>query len=466
MKARNIAALAAAGTMAATLAAGALPVGAASDADPVQLSILDNSIKGGKNTNNATWIEDVLIPQFEAMMAEAGTPVEVSFEGRGVDDEDYKNQLALDIGAGSGPDLFSMDGIWVGEFAEAGYIAPLTDTIGDAVDAWDGWEQINAAVQANGMYGGVRYGLPQGTDGRVIYVNTDIFEAAGLPADWSPATMDDVLDAARQIKENVPDVVPLQLNGGVSMGEATTMQGALPLLAAAGAPVWDGETGLWTGNTPELVQMLGTYATVYGDEELGNAEWQLLQDGRDQSFEQFAAGNVGMLIEGDYFWRSVINPNGGNFPMEGRNEVVGWTHIPAYEAGGALGGLDGASMSGGGVWTVNPNSENAEIAWALLEFIYTPEQILSQLGEGNVRITARDDVNADLLTTDPLMSFISTDILPLTHFRPGFAEYPAVSVALQEAVESVVTGTSPEDAAAAYHEALVEIVGADAVSGG
>lgn len=467
MKVRTFAAFAAAATMAATVAAGALPVGASGDdAEPVTLSILDNSIKGGKNTNNATWIEDVLIPEFEAMMAEAGTPVEVSFEGRGVDDEDYKSQLALDLGAGRGPDVFSMDGIWVGEFAEAGYTAPLSETVGDAVEAWDGWAQIDAAVQANGMYQGERYGVPQGTDGRVIYFNKEIFAAAGLPEDWSPTTMDDVLDAAREIKANVPDVVPFQLNGGVAMGEATTMQGALPLLAAAGAAVWDAETGLWTGNTPEMVRMLETYATVYGDEELGNVEWQLLQDGRDQSFEQFAAGNVGMLIEGDYMWRSVINPVTGNFPMEGRDEIVGWAHIPAYEAGGALGGLDGASMSGGGVWTINPNTENAEMAWALLEFIYTPEQILSQLGEGNVRITARNDVNADLLSTDPLMAFISTDILPLTHFRPGFAEYPEVSVALQEAVESVVTGTSPEDAAAAYHAALEGIVGADAVSGG
>ena len=39
-----------------------------------------------------------------------------------------------------------------------------------------------------------------------------------------------------------------------------------------------------------------------------------------------------------------------------------------------------------------------------------------------------------------------------------------MSVALQEAVESVVTGTSPEDAAADYQSALEEIVGADAVA--
>ena len=95
-------------------------------------------------------------------------------------------------------------------------------------------------------FDGDRYGIPQGSDGRVIYFNKDLFEQAGLPADWQPATMDEVLEAARTIKEALPDVIPIQLNGGVAMGEATTMQGALPLLAAAGAPVYDAETGLWT----------------------------------------------------------------------------------------------------------------------------------------------------------------------------------------------------------------------------
>ncbi len=107
--------------------------------------------------------------------------------------------------------------------------------------------------------------------------------------------------------------------------------------------------------------MLSTYATIYGDEELGDTDLQLLQDGRDRSFEAFANGEVGMLIEGDYFWRSVIHPDPEQalFPMENRDEVVGWATIPAYEPGGALGGLDAASMSGGGVWTMNPNTEHA-----------------------------------------------------------------------------------------------------------
>ncbi len=43
-----------------------------SSGEPVQLSLLDNSIKGGKNERAAIWIEDELIPAFEAEMEAAG----------------------------------------------------------------------------------------------------------------------------------------------------------------------------------------------------------------------------------------------------------------------------------------------------------------------------------------------------------------------------------------------------------
>ena len=59
----------------------------------------------------------------------------VTFEGQGVDDEDYKAQLALDLGSGEGPDVFSIDGPWVGEFALAEYIAPLADVVSSSEQA-------------------------------------------------------------------------------------------------------------------------------------------------------------------------------------------------------------------------------------------------------------------------------------------------------------------------------------------
>ena len=56
------------------------------------------------------------------------------------------------------------------------------------------------------------------------------FEQAGLPEDWQPTSWEELLDAARAIKENVPDVVPLNIFAGNASGEATTLQGYLMLL--------------------------------------------------------------------------------------------------------------------------------------------------------------------------------------------------------------------------------------------
>ena len=104
-------------------------------------------------------------------------------------------------------------------------------------------------------------------------------------------------------------------------------------------------------------------------------------------------------------------------------------------------------------------------AWALLTFMNSADQVTLGLGD-QPRITARDDVNSAVLADDAMLTYIAETVLPVTHYRPALAEYPTVSVALQEAVEAVVTGTSAEDAAADYQAAVEEIVGADAVNGG
>src|SRR5690554_3204581 len=104
----------------------------ATEGDAVTLTLVLNAISGGKNAAEADWIEDWVIPEFEAAMAEDGQDVTVVFEAQGVDDEDYKTKIALDLQSGGGADIIGMDGIWVGEFAEAGYIEPLEAVGGPA----------------------------------------------------------------------------------------------------------------------------------------------------------------------------------------------------------------------------------------------------------------------------------------------------------------------------------------------
>lgn len=427
------------------------------DATEVTLTITDNAIVGGKNSEGAEWITNWVIPEFTKIQKEKGVDVTIEFEENGVDDEDYKTKIALDLQSGSGADIISIDGIWTGEFAEAGYIKPLNAVAGDTVDEWDGWEQIPDAVQQAMSFDDEAYGIPLGTDGRVIYFNKDLFAQTGLPDDWQPTSWDEILEAARTLKQ-LDGVTPLQINAGVPMGEATTMQGFLPLLVGTGEQIWN--DGTWTGATDGFIEALDFYAQIYGDEGLGDPLLQQEAQGRDTSFQLFAEGKIGMLVEGDYFWRSVVNPDGGIAPMANRDEVVGWAKIPAREPGAGINGQDFVSMSGGTGRVLNPNTEYPQQAWELLAFMNSPEAYEALLA-GSARITPRDDVNADALAGDPMLTFVAEEVLPITAYRPALAVYPQVSVALQEATGEVVTGTSAEDAAAAYQDKLEGIVGDD-----
>ncbi|MFI7702525.1 extracellular solute-binding protein [Nonomuraea sp. NPDC049480] len=432
--------------------------GTESGGGSLTLTIAANSIQGGKNSESATWIKQWVIPEFE----KTHPNVKVLFQPSGVDDEQYKTKIALDLKSKSGADVIDVDGIWVGEFAQAGYIKPLTEVGGAAVDQWEGWSQIPQAVQGLGIFDGKKYGLPQGTDGRVLFYNKTLFKKAGLPETWEPKSWQDILDAGNKLKTaGVP--VPIQINAGTAMGEATTMQGVLPLLAGAGSEIY--ADGKWTGASQALKDVLGFYQQVYGGSGLGDPKLQQEAKGRDKSFAQFAAGKIGILAEGDYFWRSVIEPTAGVAPMKDRDQAVGYARIPAKQPGGGIRGQDFVSMSGGAVRVLNPFSKNPKLAWELLAFMHSAQATTSELS-GQARISSRTDVNDAVLTADPMLKYIADEVLPITAYRPGLAVYPQVSAALQEATAAVVSGKSADEAATAYQAKLEGLVGGAANVGG
>jgi multiple sugar transport system substrate-binding protein len=426
-------------------------------AKDVTLTVAFNAAPGGKNAQEADWVTNWVIPKFVEAEKAKGITAHVTFQPSGVGDEDYKSKLALDLRSRSGADVIALDGIWLGEFAEAGYIKPLQDVAGAAVNDWDGWAQIPDSVQQLMSYNGKRYGISSGTDGRVLFFNKKLFAQAGLPADWQPHSWADIITAGQKLK-SLAGVTPIQLNAGTAMGEATSMQGVLPLLVGTGATVYAG--GKWQGDTAAVRDVLGFYQQIYAS-GLGDRTLQQEAKGRDESFAKFAKGKIGILLESDYLWRGVVEPKQGVAPMADRDQTVGYALIPAKTPGGGIKGQDYVSMSGGGGRVINPNSKFPQQAWDLLAFMNSAEAVKAYLA-GSAKITQRTDVNNEVLSGDPMLSFIAQKVLPLTAFRPGLAAYPAVSQALQQATLDVVTGKSPADAAAAYGKAVEKAVGGPA----
>ena len=431
------------------------------NAKAATLSITSNAIAGGKNSAEANWYQNYLIPAFVKDEKSKGVDVTVTFAPNGVDDAQYKTKVALDLQSGAGADVISLDGIWLGEFAQAGYIKPLDKVVGSGVDSWEGWKQIAKAVQQAASFDGNRYGIPQGTDGRVLYFNKDLFTKAKLPADWQPKSWDDVLTTARALKASGVSI-PIQLDAGTAMGEATTMQGVLPLLAGTGTSLYSHNK--WMGDSQGLRDTLALYKTIYVDEKLGDPILQQETAGRDKSFSEFAAGHVGILLESDYLWRSIVNPSGGTAPMANRDTVVGYVKIPAKSPGSGINGQDFVAMSGGAARVLNPNTKFPQQAWELLQFINSKESFENLVAAAPI-ITPRNDVNATVLAKNPMLDYVATNVLPITAYRPGLAAYPDVSLALQEATAKIIAGSSVDDAVAGYQAAAVKAVGAANVAG-
>jgi multiple sugar transport system substrate-binding protein len=128
-------------------------------------------------------------------------------------------------------------------------------------------------------------------------------------------------------------------------------------------------------------------------------------------------------------------------------------------------GQDFVSVSGGSSWMLNPSTKYPQQAWELMYYLASA-QAQTALSKAEVRISPRNDVNTATLANDPLLTFISGTILPITTYRPSDANYNTVSAAIQQATADVVGGKSVSAAAKAYQSSLEKAVGGDHVQSG
>lgn len=436
-------------TTAPTTAATTAPASSA-----VTLNIVCRCVAGGVNDLEVQWLTKTVIPNFQDMMAKKGTPVKVNLVQFGGSDEQLKQQYALDLKVGQGSDVMAFDGFWTPEFVAGGLLKPLNVVAGSTVDGWEGWAHIAKNIQALLSYQGKTYGIPAGTDARAIWFRKDLFKQAGLPDNWQPTSWDDILSACKTIKTALPSVTCIQLNAGTAMGEATTLQGWYMVALGAGANVYDFKTNKYIVSGKPIVDALNFYKTIYIDDKYGDARLQLLKDGRQQSFLQFRDGKIAMLVEGDYFWRSVLA--GGDTKLDNRDQLVGWAKMPAEKPGMGANGQDFVTASGGTGFVLNPNTKQPAEAWALLSFMNSKDS-LDAFQKLQPVIRARDDV---AVPNDAVLTAFAKTLLPITTIRPADPNYPQVSTDLQQMTEQVVSGAAtPQQAADTYATAVTGLVG-------
>jgi multiple sugar transport system substrate-binding protein len=369
-------------------------------------------------------------------------------------ENDYYTKLALmNKAPATAPDVMYEDTFLVKADAQAGYLLPL-----DKYTAkWKEWDQFyDNAKQAGEGVDGKTYGIPMGTDTRALWYNKEIFQKVGLPVPWQPKTWDDVLAAAKTIKQKDPGVIPFNLYSGKPQGEASTMQGFEMLLYGAdgsGNTLYKDKK--WVTGSKQFQDSLQFVKDVYQG-GLGPTPQQALDSQVGTTIAQTWLPKGKLAIDLDGSWQSGTWLKSGTAPWADWSKVMGQAPMPTQN--GQDPGYN--SMSGGWTLAVGKNSKNPQAAF---DFIST---FLNQKGSlkydiENSQIAVRKDVAEDPTydASNPTFKFFS-GLVEHTNFRPATSDYSQVSNAIQVAMESVMTGQqTPKQAAEAYDKSVVGVVG-------
>lgn len=351
---------------------------------------------------------------------------DITINVRTVQFRDMVNDLARAVATNSGPDVTYIDNPEVALFASRGLLLDVSPYIEQSgiVNA----EDIYPGPLASVTYEGGIYGIPRGANTIALYYNADLFREAGLDPDNPPATWDELYEAAVALNDPASNVY------GIAFSAVATEEGTfqfLPWLQMTG--------GDYDNVATEGAERALNFWKRLLDEGLASPD--TLIRGQWDSTGTFNSGNAAMVISGP--WELPRMSAEAEFEYRA-------TLLPAPEEG-----AERASALGEGDNVILASTDHPDEAWLFVEFLYSHmDRVWNEFGylpASNVEVT--DPVNAEIYA-------VFEESMQYARNRGPHPEWPRISQAIQQAIQSTLTGQA--DAAAALATAQQQI---DAVLG-
>ncbi|ROR95866.1 carbohydrate ABC transporter substrate-binding protein (CUT1 family) [Salana multivorans] len=263
------------------------------------------------------------------------------------------NHLAVDIDAKLANTLISGAEVPDGTFIDDSQVSTLSPHLYDLTELLAPYEKdIVTQKLAVGSKDGRFYGVPWDLDPGLLYYRADVLEDAGVDPD-SIATYDDLLEAARTVKEKNPDSYPIRLEEGAYLGQMW-----LEMFANQAGTNMTDEEGNLRLDSDEYRQILGWLQTVV-QEDLG-AKATYMDPTDLQRLDDGTTVFVPWSIWWDYVPQTVLTQTQGAWRA---------MLLPAWEEGGARSGAMGGSS-----FAIPKDAQNPELAWLFYEFlVFDPE---------------------------------------------------------------------------------------------
>lgn len=279
---------------------------------------------------------------------------------------DQRTQLLRRLAAGdSSMDLMSVDPVYVPEFAEAGYLAPVPQNLQGEFTA----DRVQSALEA-AKWNGKLVAVPFWANTQLLWYRKSVAQKAGLDMS-QPVTWDQLISAAQ--KTNTKIGVQAMLYEGYTVWINALIRGAGgQIVQNPGATYSDLKLGLDSDAGRKAAAIIAKIAsTKVGGPAMGSAD-------ETASLNLFSGTSTsGFLVNWPYVYAALSTANNGK-PVPWLNDV-GATLYPQTVAG-----TNSAPPFGGIDLTVGAKSAHVDDAYAAARCITNPDhQALYMVSTGN-----------------------------------------------------------------------------------
>jgi len=337
-------------------------------------------------------------------------------------------KLQLAVTGGDTPDLAAADMVWMPYLATSGALAPLDSFVeASGTDLAD----FYPALLAVNTYDGQLYGLPVSTNNLELFINTGLFEAAGLDPAAPPTTWTELKDAAVQCANPEQGVIGMELY--TQPGEGLTWQFQVYLWQAGGEFLTEDLTAA-AFNSEAGLKALNYWLDLIDSGAYTLSDWGL-----------FGQGQACMVMDGS--WMVGIWAESAPFA---------WTTAPMPSPED---GQPATNMGGEHIFIMADDEAKQQAAWDFIDW-FTSTEVQLEWDQETGFMPIRDSVATDegyrawIEETEPrLLPFV--DMQQHAHNRPPVEQYAELSDAFSSALERALYGQiSPEDALAEAEAAV------------
>ncbi|MCL3861234.1 sugar ABC transporter substrate-binding protein [Actinotalea sp. K2] len=327
------------------------------------------------------------------------------------------DKIATAIAGGQTPDVSMIGTTWMGEFAATGALDPTPELIDPSIFFEGAWGSTDV--------GGTHYGVPWYVETRVLYYRSDLVTEP--PGDWDGLTA-----MAVQAQEAGAD-------WGITLqaGQTGAWQTFMPFAWQAGAEILTEDATEFTIDSPEFVEALAYYQSVFTDDL---APTELPQGSLEPDF---MAGRIGAFVSGP--WHVGILNDLDAAGMEN----VALAPLPA--------GAQQASFIGGANLAVFEDTDNRDAAWKFVEWLSRPEVQVDWFETVNDLPSVASAWDDPAITDDENLAVfgqqLETAVAP-----PSIPTWEEVASVIDNELERLTkTGADPQEVATAIQQQAASI---------